>query len=98
MITSLEDYAKMVEQTGTAEVKMLFLQECLFAATEAKAVLSLVRACNHDTVAEKEVVDRLICLLIAHRGPVMAGYLMERARGLKPVDGPGPVVPSLPST
>lgn len=97
MITTLDEYAKLVEETGTPEAKMLFFQECLFAGTEAKAILGLIRTSEHATVTERMLVDRLVCLLIAHRGPVMAGYLMERARGVTmAVDGPGPVVPSVP--
>lgn len=76
---------------------MLLMTETLFSLTEAKAIIALVQAelpVKMDESLQKDIHERIVCLLIAHRGPVLAQFLMEQARGIPlPVDGPGPVVP-----
>lgn len=94
MITQLEDYWKLVMETGTEEAKSLLQTEALFARTEAAAVLLVLGQAQDEAVAMIELEKRLMCLLIAHRGPVLAQFLMERGRGVPmATDGPGPVVP-----
>lgn len=95
MITNLNDYWQTVQEKGTDAVKILLETEALFALTEAKAVVGLL-GCPPPTDDDVTLIqERLVCLLIAHRAQVIAGYLMERAMGipLASAEDPGIVVP-----
>lgn len=95
MIATIDEYWKAVMTEGTPEAKQLLQMEVLFAQTEAKALMQFLGTTQHETVTLNEIHERLICLLIAHRGPCLASYLMERGRGVPlAVDGPGPVIPN----
>lgn len=99
MITNLTDYWNQVNQSGTPEAKLLLTTEALFALTEAKAIARISGHGEEDTAFIAKLQERILCLLICHRGPVLANWLMERASGKPiPVDGPGPVVPDWKTT
>lgn len=92
MITTLQEYYDATMASGTPEAKALLQMESMFAATEAERIVSDGRKDN--TLSTRQIQERLVCLLISHRGLVIAGYLQERARGVPmATDGPGPVVP-----
>lgn len=86
MIKTVEEYYNEVMERGTPEAKGLLQMEVLFAGTMSRKVAAHLGATEK---FREELHNELIALLISHRGPVVANYLLERASGEPmPVDGP----------
>jgi hypothetical protein len=97
MIQNLNDYHNDVMARGTPQAKMLLGMEEMFAGTEAKVIMAkfFPSAIDGNASSVKDdlywIQERLVCLLISHRGQVLANFVMECSTGT-PMNQDGAVV------
>lgn len=91
MIESIDDYYNQVMEHGTGPAKILMTEEALMSSTLSKKLANM-----SDDLAEgakqAQLQRELMCLLHAHRGMVIANFLMERAEGHELGQGESPIV------
>ena len=97
MYQSIDEYYQDVMAHGTGPAKILMTEEALMSGNLATKLASPMRFNDQESPEQRaqKMQREIMALLHAHRGMVIANFLMERAEG-HPMGSQGPVVTAQP--